>query len=98
MTLDDCFVALTVWREPDTRLQSEALDVRGETVHAAGKTIVDGGPITVFTKPAAGSLPAIVNLDVMNTVVFEVCCDPFRCDLDFSLIDLLVEEVPGTPT
>ncbi len=96
--LDDGFVALTVRREPDSGFQSKAFDVRGETVHAARKTIVDGGPVAVFTEPAAGALPTIVDLDVLNTVVFEVLCDPFSDDLDLAFIDLLVKEVPRTPT
>ncbi len=85
-------------REPDAGLQSETLDVRGETVHAARKAFVDGGPVAVFTEPVAGALPAVVNLHVLHTEVFEVLGDPLGVQLDLVFVDLLVKEVPRTPT
>jgi hypothetical protein len=86
-----------MWRQPDSRFQAKTLDVRSQAVHAARETIVDGGPVAVLTEAVACALPAIVDLDILNTVVFEVLSDPFGCDLDLAFVDLLVEEVPGTP-
>src|SRR5215212_602332 len=92
------FVALTVWRQPNPRFESKTFYVRREPVHTTGKTIVDGGPVTVFTQTVAGALPPIVDLYVLNAKVFEVLRDPFGVELDLVFVDLLVEEVPGTPT
>src|SRR6185436_3326069 len=98
MILDDSGVALPVRREPDAGLQSQRLDVTSESVHPARKAIVDGGPIAVLAEAVAGALPAIVNLHVLNAVVFQVAGDPLRRKFDLVFINLLVEEVPGAPT
>src|SRR5215216_2507809 len=44
-----------------------------------------------------GALPTVVDLNVLNAVLLEVIGYPFRIQLDLLFIDLLVEEVPGTP-
>src|SRR6185503_16217233 len=98
VTLHECFVALAVRCEPDAGLQTKTLDVRGETVHAAREAFVYRGPVAVFTETVARALPAIVDLNVLHAEVFEVLRDPLRGQLDLVFVDLLVEEVPGTPT
>src|SRR5690349_7290102 len=97
MIFDYCFIALAVRREPDAGFQTEALDVRGETVHAARKALVDGGPVAVLAEPVAAALPTVVDLHVLDAEVFQVICDPLRRRFDLAFVDLLVEEVPRTP-
>src|SRR6185369_16594499 len=89
---------LPVRREPDAGLQTETLDVRGDTIHAAREAFVNRGPVAVFTKTVTRALPAVVDLNVLHTEVFEVLRDPLRIQLDLVFVDFLVEEVPGTPT
>ena len=70
MIFDNCFVALAMWREPDSGLQSQTFDIRGETVHSTRETIIDGEPVAILTKTVTGALPAVVDLHVLNAEVF----------------------------
>src|ERR1044072_1530242 len=84
-------------RKPDARLETKTLDIRCETVHAAGEAIVDGGPVAILAKAMSGALPTVVDLDLLHTEVFQILSDPFRGDLDLVFVDLLVEKIPGAP-
>src|SRR5207237_5773508 len=94
--LDHRVITLAVRRDPDSWRQAHGLNVRRELVHAAGKFIAHVGPIAGVN--AARSLPAIVYLNVLRSVVLEVLRDPTGILLDLCLINLLIVVIPGAPT
>ncbi len=62
-----------------------------------GKSIVDRGPVAVLTEPTSSTLPAIIDLHVVGRHSLLDCPRSIGLALDFVFVDLLIEEVPGTP-
>lgn len=83
-------------REPDPRCQAERFDVRRQGRQATWKLFAKRRPIATFHP--AGSLPAIVDLNILGALLLQLRRNPLGVPPDLFLGYVRVVVIPGAPT
>ncbi len=88
---------MSVRRKPEPRFQAQAFYISRKLIHSAGKTLVDHSPVPVVAPAVSLSLPAVVYLNILCSISFQIVRNPFRVPLDFFFIYFLIVIIPRAP-